>query len=268
MRPIALSVVLLTALVFFAHFTNHSYPIEKWLFWRYAGTDRVRGLRSRPARDRPPRRQKVLGRALPFREHLGASFTAGVFVFYFVISLAGLFHLYGCAPLLRLPAAMLAAGGLSLFRSPALCPRRRPPPPPEAGAASLGVRLFAFGLLGLGVVYFDILSPENVQFDPRWKHPPSPRSTSRPAASGASPRDGRSRRTRTSRPTSTLWGFLLPFGRLFDRVALAAHLEFTIFVATTLMIPALVRRLVPGTSGRSRGPRASSSPASSCTTRA
>ena len=147
-RPIALALVLLAALAYFAVFTNRSYPVEKWLFWRYAGyvlACAVFAMACTSTGHLVVR--KVLGRALPFREHLGTSFTAGVFVFYLVISLAGFFHLYGAPLFFLLPAAMLAAGGRSLFRLTRRYARRaarlrarRPPgrcsPTPSSPSAS------------------------------------------------------------------------------------------------------------------------------------
>jgi len=83
-----------------------------------------------------------------------------------------------------------------------------------------------FGFVALLAVYFLILSPENVQFDSRWKH--LALAEDYVAYGGIRPlREGW---VFDSRPhfTSYLfsWAFLLPKSRLFDRMVLSAHLEF------------------------------------------
>src|SRR6185437_4898602 len=251
-RTVALCIVLLTATVFFASFVNQSYAIGKWIFWHYAGYVLASLVFACACASTGHLLvKKVLGHTLPFREHLGTSFTAGVFVFYFVLSLLGFVHLYGAPLFYLLPASMLAAGGPSLFRLTRRYARgvahlrsKRPGPP------LLAYAIIAFSVIGFGLIYFNILKPDNLQFDSRWKHTALAEEY---AASGGVRRFAEGWTVETNPHLATyvyLWGFLLPFGRLLDRIELAAHLEFTIFVATTLMIPALVRRMVPGTPAR------------------
>src|SRR5262249_19686983 len=103
-----------------------------------------------------------------------------------------------------------------------------------------------FGGLGLGMVYFAILTPDNLGFDSRWYHLPI---AEHYAAAG---RIG---------PFSEGWylgahphlatmayalAHLLTDTEPFDRILLAAHLEFVLFVVMLASIPVLVRRLVGG----------------------
>ena len=79
-------------------------------------------------------------------------------------------------------------------------------------------------------MYFNILTPENLQFDSRWKHTALAEEY---AATGGVRRFAEGWTVETNPHLATyvyLWGFLLPFGRLFDRIELAAHLEMTIFL--------------------------------------
>lgn len=103
-----------------------------------------------------------------------------------------------------------------------------------------------FGLLVFAMIYFAMLSPENVQFDSRWKH----MSLAEDWVAWGGLRRHDEGWLFAARPhiTSLLfsWAFLMPGARLFDKMLLCAHLEFVIFAVTTLVgVPALVRRLLP-----------------------
>jgi hypothetical protein len=107
-----------------------------------------------------------------------------------------------------------------------------------------------FGVLGLGMIYFTLMTPHNVQFDSRWKHMAL---AEQYAATGGIRRFPEGWTVATNPHLATfvyLFAFMLPVGQLFDRVELAAHLEFTVFVVTTLSIGPLARRLVPGCTTR------------------
>jgi hypothetical protein len=107
--------------------------------------------------------------------------------------------------------------------------------------------------LGVGMVYFSILSPENPGFDTLWYHLPiaeqfAAQGAIRPFAEGwyygAYPQLA---------SIVYAWAFLLPHARLFDAVCLAAHLEFFVFLWTLLGTAALAEQLI--VRGRAGAPR-------------
>jgi hypothetical protein len=246
-RRVALALALAAGIGVFAWVVHGHYPIQKWLFWRYAGYalgtlyllagSTALGLRlTRLARIGPR-----------LHERLFVAFMLGLFAFELAMFVLGLLGLYYWPVYFLLPAVFLAVGAgptLSFGRRAVhhlRAARRRARRPSAATWVFV-----AFGLLGLGLLYFLILTPHNVQFDARWKH--LALAEDWVASHGVRRFDeGWSFSTRPHL-TSTLyaWAFLLPRSVLFDRVELCAHLELGVFAMTTLLgIPALVRRLVP-----------------------
>lgn len=253
-RAIGAPLLVAGSVVLFAAILHTHYPLQHWLFWRYAGYWLACAIWAAACTSGGHLLiKRVLGRSLPLREHLGTSFAAGVFVFYFAMSLAGLVKLFGAPLFFLLPLAMLAAGGPSLFRLVRRYLKKLPLAKKlarEAPPAWLGFVAVAFGLIGLGMIYFSALTPENVQFDSRWKHFALAEEY---VVTGGVRRFAEGWTVETNPHLATYlytWGFLLPFGRLFDRIELAAHMEIAVVVATTFSIPALVRRLVPGSTAR------------------
>lgn len=254
-REAALPAVLVLGGLCFAWVVNAHYPIGRWLFFRYAGAWLASAafaaacLSSGHAIVR-----RALGHTLPLAEHAAISFAAGVYVFFVAMTLAGLAGLLGPALFVALPLALIAVGAPSLLRSARRLARHlryrraravRPSP--------FALPILAFGLLGVGMVYFAILTPENVAFDARWQHLALAEHYTAAGAVGRFPEGwiiGASPHL-----TSILytWAFLLPKGALFDRVELAAHLEFTTFLFTLVGVTALTRRLVPQSARPARG---------------
>ncbi|WP_437811451.1 hypothetical protein [Sorangium sp. So ce1078] len=246
-RQIALPVLLLGAVAFFASFVHRFYPIQHWLFWRYAGYWLLCGLWTAACVSAGHLTLKlVVGRSLPIVEQLATSFAIGVFEFAFLMSVAGLLRLYGPVLFVVLPLAMLGAGLAPLRRYLTRAirhvrrERRRAPPAP---LWTYGV--LALGLLGVGMVYFVILTPDNVQFDSRWKHLALAEEY---AVTGGIRRFPEGWTVETYPHFATFvysWAFLLPRGLLFDKVELAAHMEFVGFLSTLVTIPAAVRLMIP-----------------------
>ncbi|MEO6603463.1 MAG: hypothetical protein ABIQ16_26505 [Polyangiaceae bacterium] len=247
-RELLVALVLVGSALLFANFVNGIYPAKEWLFWRYAtywlcsltcvaacfgaGAATLRLLKLR---------------GLPTFEVLSIAFAVGLFEFELSMFVAGWLHLYRAALFFVLPLLFLGLTHPDLFALwRRLEQRRRLLGRHTRPLGAVGLLAIAFGFVGLLAVYFLILSPENVQFDSRWKHL---------ALAEDYVAYGGVRRLDEgwvfdSRPhfTSYLfsWAFLLPKSRLFDRMVLSAHLEFVTFLITTLIgIPALVRRLVP-----------------------
>jgi hypothetical protein len=144
-----------------------------------------------------------------------------------------------------LPALMIAAGVVPLTR---LMRRyaRRVRYRTGGGRTRLQTLVVAFGFLVLAMIYFKILTPENVAFDAQWQHLPL---AEQYAHLGFIPRFGEGWTVATNPHLAAIlytWAFLVPTGELFDQVALSAHLEFTVFLWTVATIPPAVRLLVPG----------------------
>ena len=247
-RDGAAAVLLMAALAIFAGVVNEHYPITEWLFWRYAGYWLCSAACAAASFGLGALTLRKFGvRGLPTLELLSLSFAIGLFEFELSMFLAGACHLYRPALFFVLPLGLILLGSTELQRlfqrivQRERLLRRRARPVGGAGLLAIG-----FGFIALLAVYFLILSPENAQFDSRWKH--LALAEDYVAYGGIRPlREGW---VFDSRPhfTSYLfsWAFLLPKSRLFDRMVLSAHLEFVTFLVTTLIgIPALVRRLVP-----------------------
>jgi hypothetical protein len=235
---------LLAAAGWFVRFYGTFYPFEHWLFWRYlvywvcCGFFTVACVSSGYAIVRRWR-----GSPLPFRETLVLSFATGVVVFYLAMNLLGMVHALRAPTFILLPAAMIAVGALPLWR---LLRRRWAHTRARAIRISpLTVLAWGFGLVGLSLVYFSILTPENAQFDAQWKHLALAQQY---AHIGHIPRFAEGWTVATNPHLATIvytWGFMLPKARLFDQVELAAHLELTCFLWSLVGIPACVRVLVP-----------------------
>jgi hypothetical protein len=246
-RPFALPVVLVGGLLVLLATAHWHYPIHKWLFWRYAGYWVACGALSLGCLSAGHATLKrLLPAPLPIIEHLGTSFAVGIFELFLLLSLTGMLGLYGGPLFFALPLAMIGAGARPLYRYLRRCVRHvRHARRTTAPAPLWTYAVVAFGLLGMAMVYFVILTPDNVQFDSRWKHMAAAETYTVAGGIRRFP-EGWTTGTYPQLPVLLYsWAFMLPFGRLFDRIELAAHLEFFVFVATTLTIPALVRLLVP-----------------------
>lgn len=243
----ALPAAILLAIAYFASVIHAHYPIQRWLFWRYAGYWLCCILWSASCISAGHLALKrLLGRALPLVEHLATSFAVGAFVFFLGMCAGGFLQLYHPVFFIALPLLMLGAGILPLWRHARRAARhlryrarRAPPAPPWTYAA------LVFGLLGIGMVYFAILTPHNVQYDARWKHLALAEDY---AVYGGIRRFPEGWTVETYPHLATIlytWAFLVPGGALFDKVELAAHMEFTGFLWTLVAISGAARLLVP-----------------------
>ena len=225
------------------------YPLQDWLFWRYAGywtLSLVWALGCVSSGHALLR--KLLGRVLPVREQLTLSFAAGLFVFFLATFLVGLAGGLGVFYFVATPLAMVAAGALPTWRTARrlarhiAAARRRP----TRRRVWWSLPVLAYGLYCFGLLYFNSMLPINAGFDAHWYHLPI---AEHYVASGGVVRFPEGWVMGTYPQLTSLvyaWAFLLPVGKLFDRIELAAHLEVVIFAFTLASIPALVRRLVPG----------------------
>ncbi len=248
-QSLLVSLALLLGLAFFANTVNEHYAIENWLFPRYAvywlcclvwlagslGTGYLTLTR-------------VFRVNFPVYEATIAALVLGLLEFETAMLVVGALQRFGTAAFFAVPLAFVLVGAQSLLalirRFIELGRRRRP-------LGVLGFVSLIFGIFGLAMLYFVILTPENVQFDSRWKH--LSLAEDWVAWGGLRRRDEGWVFSARPHYTSLLytWAFLLPGGKLFDKMLLSAHLEFVVFALTTLVgIPALVRRLVPNADPR------------------
>jgi hypothetical protein len=246
LRKPLLAIVLLGAISEFAYFVHADYAIGDWLFWRYAQAWALCAFWSAACLSTGHLVLHRLRRTFPIHEHLLVSIAIGAFVFCLGTFVFGVLHLLGRVYFWAWPSVMLAAGAVPLARYLRRAARLvRWQRARSVRAPWWHLAVFAFGVIGFLMVYFIILTPDNAAYDARWKHL---------AVAETYAVEGGIRRfpegwTVVTYPhlVSVLftWCFLVP-GRLFDRIELCAHLEFVIFVWTTVAgIPAIVRRLVP-----------------------
>jgi hypothetical protein len=245
-RSVGLVATLLAATTLFAVVLDRHYPIAQWLFWRYAwcllaalfwaGSCLSLGYAVLSF---------YLGSSVSWVDRLSLGFALGVLAFALSLFAIGLFHGLTAFTFYALPLAFLAVGAPRMLRDLGHELRRRGvggAPPRSAG--SLAIVLV--GLLGIGICYFQILSPETFSFDARLYHIPI---AQRYAMSGRVGRfDEGFLMGAYPQLASYLyaWAFLAPGAILFDRLELCVHIELVLFVATLAQIPVLLRRIAPG----------------------
>lgn len=242
------------AVAYSLRFLNQREPLVHWLFWRYAAVYGLtllfgvacfcagHALLAWPCASDP----------LPQGERTLLDVAAGVLVFALGTFLVGLARGLGGVYFWAWPALLMAAGVPLLVRDgwgmlAAWRRARARPRPPLSTAAAFAIALGAIGLL---LVYLPILSPENISFDSRWYHlalaehyVAAGRIAGFPEGwhLGALPHLGSWLYT---------WALACPVLDLHGRLALAAHLEFFLFLCTLAAVPLLVARLTGRTDAR------------------
>jgi len=250
-RHTAIALILIGAAVLFLGTGHFHYPIQKWLFPRYAGywLSALLMVASFLSLGHAVVRRLC---TLRLSEHLCVSFIVGMYGFECLMVLANFLQQIHWGTYFLVPAVCLGIGGRSLYRH--LVPAVRHMQSARRRRAPLGFGAMVavvFGIVGFLMLYFLIINPENTQFDARWKHL---RLAEEFIIHGGFRRFPEGW-TFATRPHITsflyLWTFLPPGYIPFDRVVNAAHAEFVIFLWTTVVgIPTLVRRLLPGVDTR------------------
>ncbi len=246
-RPWLLAASLTAGGLHFVGFVHGHRALDTWLVWHVLGAwcaalvftaaCLAAGLRITALTSPRP---------LPLLERLTLALGAGAFAFFAAVFVAGLFGGLNTATFVALPLLLLAAGGRTAWtqmrravRHLGAARRRRRP-------AGLGAALaIAFGVLCLVALYLLILSPANLGFDARWKHLPT---AEHYAAAGAIEPFVEGWYPGTAPHLASVlytWAFLTPWGDLYDKVLVAVHLEYVMFLWTLVAVSALVRRLVP-----------------------
>jgi hypothetical protein len=244
-RDAGLALVLSAATIGFAAYLDSFYPLQNWLFFRYAFYWLVTLLWATSCLSLGFRLIPWFSRGgLRRSEELVLGFALGVFAFCMAVFVIGLLHGLNLVTFFALPLLFFAAGAKKLARE-ALRIRarvRRAPPTLRLDHALC----FLVGAFGVGILYFQMLWPEILSFDARWYHFPL---AQRYALTGAvEPFKEGFWQQAWPHMMSYLyaWVFLAKGLILFDRVALCQHLEFLLVLATLAQIPVVVRRLVPG----------------------
>ncbi len=170
------------------------------------------------------------------------AFSSGTIVFAAAIGLFGWMGWLGYPFFWLLPLGMTLVG-LPSLRDAVVESRARWQLQPAFSAVEMLALLF--GGVCLGLLLLQVIAPDNVNFDAMWYHL---RSAERNALAGAILRTPEGDML-LSLPSATswlyTWAFLAPGVVIEDRVVLALHLEFAVFVGTLAYLPALVRALVP-----------------------
>lgn len=246
-RNWALSILLLAGVAAILAAGHRHYPIQRWLFvvyasyWLGAGAVVLGCLAAG---------MTIVRRCFPGVFNLGErwlmAMALGVLTFTTFAFLAGLVGVLGTAFFFAAPAALLAFGARDLFAaSRSLWRHRRPlirAALPRTVPQACAAGLLLLGCLG---VYFQALAPEHIGYDARWYHLPVAEQYAvdgaiRPFAEGwylgAYPQLASLLYT---------WAFLSPWSALVDKVMLASHLEWMLFLATVPGVGLVARRLLP-----------------------
>jgi hypothetical protein len=244
-RRIGLIATLLLATGFLAAFVQQHYPIQRWLFWHYAGSWLIQLFCALACLSvGNALAAKLLGHRVPLVERMTLGFAAGVLTFGLAVFAVGVVGALSAITFFALPLLLIASGFERLQRDVrGLC--RLFPPRRLLTFEPLSLLLFVAGVAGVALLYFEALSPDVFGFDVRWYHASL---AQRYALSG---RIGRLEEGFWLGAYPQLmtyiytWVFLAPRAILFDKLEACLNLEVLLFVATLAQIPVLLRRLLP-----------------------
>jgi hypothetical protein len=185
---------------------------------------------------------RVLGRTLPLAEHVTIAFALGVFAFFLVSFAVGIAGGYGTWFFFGAPTVLVSFGASRFGRTVARFRRHATHLDLRGRLGPLGVGILALGVLGIALVWFPILTPQNASYDARWYHLGI--AEQYVVRGGIQPFTEGWVNGAYPQLSSLLyaWAFSAP-GDLFDHVETAAHVELAIFFMTLLGVGALVRRI-------------------------
>jgi len=248
-RSAIIALIVLAAFVGFGARLNGFYPIEKWIFWKYAiaATCSVVWLLACVAAGLAIVRRLTPDLSIP--ERLVQSVATGVFAFYLLQFLGGIAGLFGPAWAIALPTSMLVLGVADSREQLREIWAQRPALRGVLFGGSVWWHgpILIYGIACLIGLYLSILTPGNANFDSQWYHLGLPQGW---AADGAILRSEEGWIIEALPNMAAVlysWGFLLPGLDLFEIVMVAAHQEFVLFVVTLASIPVLVRWMLPET---------------------
>ena len=218
---------------------NALYPMADWLFWRYAVLWAWLVLFSAACASFG---QWLLVRGfgfddLPALESAVLSMVLGTVGFVMVMYAAGTVGLFQPWFAVSLPFALLSFGLPHGIRLGARLRR-------ELGVARFGLVSGAgaiFGIAGLGLTYFRILTPDALGYDASWFYVKSAQDYARWGGIHAFPGDYSEALPHLASLLYT-WGYLLPGLHVAHRWVFALHLEMCLLLWTLAGIAALVAR--------------------------
>lgn len=247
-RAVSLPLALAFGFCFFAALVNERYPMEDWLFFRYAKSWLLVGYWLAGVMSGGYAVVHRLARRWPLGEQLVLSCAAGVYLNYGLMFLGGVLGAYRYAPFpVLLPMALVAAGGrdlLGVLRRALRhwqVARRRAPRPVSLLAAAIG----AFGTIYLALLYLNILTPDNASFDAIYYHLGIAQQNEVLGGIYRTPEGWIVDGLPLLASVIYTWPFVFPSTDLFDSMMACAHMEYVLFVATLVSVPVLVRWLVP-----------------------
>jgi hypothetical protein len=222
---------------------HRHYPIQLWLFWRYASYWLVSAIWALACLSFGTVAVRRLLEGLPRGERLVLGFATGVYLFALATFLAGLVGLLGAGYAVSVPVIFLVLGrseSSDILRRAKEWRLTRAP-------SNLSILIHVWGVVCLAMIYLTIMTPENASYDARWYHLPIAEHYATLGAIRRFPEGWFPGAYPHLASLLYTWAFSLPSTALFDRVELAAHLELTLFLATLASVPVLVRCLVPHT---------------------
>jgi len=116
MQNLALLVILLGGFAFFSAFVNQHYPIEEWLFFRYATYWAYSLFFALSALSVGLFTLRVARVGLPFVERLVVAFAVGVFEFELLMFVFGVFQAYNTVTFFVAPLLLLTSGAPEMLR--------------------------------------------------------------------------------------------------------------------------------------------------------
>jgi hypothetical protein len=237
---LAALILCLSATAIYAARLNHSYAVHDWLFWKVAALWAYGALLVGACASSGfalLSRLRTSG-SLPFVETLGTSVGVGLVLFTLGMYLGGTSGLYGPWLALLLPGFLCALGARPLVRY-LRDSYRQLEAPPGRHAKPLVIAASAWGGLCVTVVYFGILTPDAIGFDPAWYHLPIAQDYARHG--GIIPFSDYNRAFPHLASFVYTWAYTVPGLSTPLRWMLALHTEFFFFVWTLAGVGAVAR---------------------------
>lgn len=229
----------------FLGFVSLFYPLHDWLFFRYLAYFATAGVcLASSGLAGHFLLKRVLGLRLPRHEHIVQALAVGLFGFTLGWFALGIVRCW--TPLTAVLWPLLyGAPGLLMFTRERRSWRRWLRAHGAPRLSGLGLAVGALGLLGLVLVYLPLIHPNNLTFDARFYH--QALAEHYVAERGITPfRDGWIPAACPQLATYLYsWAYALPSPGVFDRIELAVHLEFALFLLTLASVPVLAARLMP-----------------------
>jgi hypothetical protein len=247
-RIVLVVLLLACATVLLRGGVDHFSPVKGWLIWRLlviwgyqllfvAGCLSLGGLVCwRVMRDFDE---------LPGLEATVLAMAVGVLGFVFAIYVVGALRLLGPEAAIVIPLAMIAAGVRSCPQATRLLRFMRTWRP----CLTLEqMAILAFGIVGLGAVYLQILNPDVAGHDAHWTHLVIAQDIAREGRLVDFPADWAKNFPHLASMVYA-WGFIVPGLSFNMHMLMAVHAEFVLFLFTLAGVTAAVRWLVGSRNG-------------------